>query len=55
MYTYDTFGKRGPHKSSQSKVAYLYWSCGACYEDVVTLEVPVDNWRSSGVKEVKAL
>lgn len=53
--TYDTLGKGGPHKSGQSQVTYLDRACGACYEDVVTLQVPMDYWRSPGVKEVKPL
>ena len=55
LHTYDALSKGGPHQSSQSEVTYLDRSCRACYEDVVALEVSVDNWRSSGVKEVKAL
>ncbi|KAA8591088.1 hypothetical protein FQN60_002031 [Etheostoma spectabile] len=53
--TYDTLGKGGPHKSGQSQVTYLDRACGACYEDVVTLQVPMDYWRSPGVKKVKPL
>lgn len=55
LLTNDTLGKGGSHKSGQSQVPYLDGACGAGYEDVVTLEVPVDYWRSPGVKEVKAL
>lgn len=53
--TYDTLGKGSPHQCGQSQVANFDWSRGARDEDVVTFEVPMDDWRSPGVKEVKTL
>lgn len=53
--TYNTLRKGGSHESGQSQVTYLDWACGASYEDVITLEIPVDNRRGPGVKEVESL
>ena len=50
--TYDTLGKGGPHESGQSQVAYFDRACGACDEDVVTFQVPVDDGGSPSVQEV---
>lgn len=52
--TNDTLGKGGPLQRGQTQVADLYRACGPRDEDVVTLQVPVDDGRRSGVQEVEA-
>lgn len=53
--TYDALGKGGPLEGSQAQVSNLDRSGRSGDEDVVTLEVPVDNGRRPGMKEVQPL
>ena len=55
LLTDDALCERGPLKGGQAQISYLDGARGARYEDVVTLEVSVDNWRGPGVEEVEAL
>lgn len=51
--TYDTLGKRSPLESGEAQVTDLDGSRGPGDEDVVTLEIPVDDGRRPGMKEMK--
>lgn len=53
--TYDALGKGGPLEGSQTQVSNLDRSGRSGDEDVVTLEVPVDDGRRPGMKEVQPL
>lgn len=52
--TYDTLGEGGPLQRGQAQVADFHGARGPRDEDVVTLQVPVDDGRRSGVQEVEA-
>lgn len=53
--TYDALGKGGPLECSQAQVSNLDRSGRSGDEDVVTLEVPVDDGRRPGMKEMQPL
>ena len=51
--TNDGFGERPVLQGCQTEVADLDLAGGARYEDIVTLQIPVDDGRVSGVEELE--
>ena len=51
--TYDTFGKWLVLQCGQPQVPNLHWACGTRDENIVTLEIPMNDWRGTSVQEVQ--